>query len=688
MSTQEKCLENYPRGSSIKIMDTILKQMKYSVCKIMSHNKGTGFFCIIKCDNKNIPVLITNYHILNKSIIKNEKIFIFRYDEKYEESISISIDENRRMYFSEVYDICIIEIIKEKDKIYQDKIFYMELDENIFIESSKDYFRNSSIYNLSYPKAADCHASFGIIKHNGEQESLTHFCCTEEGSSGSPIVNLRNNKVIGIHTGANRLNYNEGKYLKIPIKCFEEKKYNLKYYLNDINNENVHSNMQIKNEHKIIEYYQSPQHSPKISDKFLNNNINDDNTFRKMNSNNIQRNHFKEINQDNNFSYSEKKPQKINIPKKYINKNNANSNNTYLKKNIINYSPNLNGNNSFQYGNIGYIDSSQNYDGKEIYQKYNFDSSQNFGNNCINPNYNNINYNQNNIRSDIFNIYSNNYDHQYYVNTNNNQNNINNQINNYNQNNNYYQNNNYNQNNNNNNYNHNSSESINNDNQLKNNQSIQQQQVYMNEIIIKLINKDPNKKNYFLDNIDKHGHLKELDESNVELFIEGEKKKKFKKYLEFPETKILSIKLKLKQKIKDCSYMFYGCQNIAEIDLSSFDSSNVTNMSNMFCNCSKLTKVNFSSFNTKNVTNMESMFCNCSKLTSIDLSSFETDNVLDMNQMFYGCTELIKANLSLFNTINCTAVKFMFSGCKKLKNLIIKNHDNNQQVLNEYYYNR
>jgi hypothetical protein len=310
--------------------------MKYSVCKIISQVKGTGFFCKIKCDNKDIPVLITNYHILNESIIKNEKIFIYRYDEKFKESISINIDENRRMYFSKKYDVCIIEIIKEKDEISQDKIIYMELDENIFNEGSKDYFKNSSIYNLSYPKAEVCCASFGIINKNGDQESFAHFCCTEEGSSGSPIVNLRNNKVIGIHIGASKeLHYNEGKYLKIPIKHFKEKKYNLKYYLNN-KNENVCFNMQMKNEHNIIEYCQSAQQSPKRADKYLNNNINDGNIFRKMNSNNIQGDNFQKINQNNNYRYSQNISKEIHIPKNYVSRSpNCNKNKDNYNKIIL-----------------------------------------------------------------------------------------------------------------------------------------------------------------------------------------------------------------------------------------------------------------------------------------------------------------------------------------------------------------
>ena len=40
-----------------------------------------------------------------------------------------------------------------------------------------------------------------------------------EGSSGSPIINLENNKVIGIHRGRYQKNYNFniGTFLKIPI---------------------------------------------------------------------------------------------------------------------------------------------------------------------------------------------------------------------------------------------------------------------------------------------------------------------------------------------------------------------------------------------------------------------------------------------------------------------------------------
>ena len=60
----------------------------------------------------------------------------------------------------------------------------------------------------------------------------------------------------------------------------------------------------------------------------------------------------------------------------------------------------------------------------------------------------------------------------------------------------------------------------------------------------------------------------------------------------------------------------------------------------MFSDCSSLTNLNLSNFNTNNVTNMEAMFSYCSTLTNLNLSNFNTYNVTDMFFMFYGCKNL------------------------------------------------
>ena len=60
----------------------------------------------------------------------------------------------------------------------------------------------------------------------------------------------------------------------------------------------------------------------------------------------------------------------------------------------------------------------------------------------------------------------------------------------------------------------------------------------------------------------------------------------------------------------------------------------ILNDINMFYNCSSLTSLNLSNFNTNNVTNMSSMFRYCSKLTSLNLSNFNTNNVTNMRNLF------------------------------------------------------
>ena len=65
-------------------------------------------------------------------------------------------------------------------------------------------------------------------------------------------------------------------------------------------------------------------------------------------------------------------------------------------------------------------------------------------------------------------------------------------------------------------------------------------------------------------------------------------------------------------------------------------------MDGMFCGCYSLNELNLSNFNTNNVTDMDSMFYGCSSLKELNLSNFNTNNVTDMFSMFYKCTEQLK----------------------------------------------
>ena len=125
----------------------------------------------------------------------------------------------------------------------------------------------------------------------------------------------------------------------------------------------------------------------------------------------------------------------------------------------------------------------------------------------------------------------------------------------------------------------------------------------------------------------------------------------------------------------NANYMFYGTQNCTEMDLSGFDTSNVTSMASMFYECKSLTSLNLSGFDTGNVINMNTTFYNCSALTSLDLSSLNTENVTNMRSMFQNCSALTSIDLSGLNTGNATNMRSMFSGCSALTSLDLSDFD-------------
>ena len=130
--------------------------------------------------------------------------------------------------------------------------------------------------------------------------------------------------------------------------------------------------------------------------------------------------------------------------------------------------------------------------------------------------------------------------------------------------------------------------------------------------------------------------------------------------------------------VTDMGAMFYGCSSLTSLDLSSFNTSNVMAMYGMFMECSSLTNLDLSSFNTSNVMNMSSMFLDCSSLTNLDLSSFDTSNVTNMQHMFDDCSSLTNLDLSSFDTSNVTDMDYMFYGCNSLTNLDLSSFDTSQ----------
>ena len=141
-------------------------------------------------------------------------------------------------------DVTIIEIRKE-DIINN----FLSLDDTIFnnnIYNFNDIYENESLYVLHHINGKDIYVSYGIL-NNIEDNKIMHKCNTDSGSSGSPIILLKNNKVIGIHYGGSKqinFNFNFGTLLKIPILDYLNKEYKKK-------ENKIKINKEIKNEENI-----------------------------------------------------------------------------------------------------------------------------------------------------------------------------------------------------------------------------------------------------------------------------------------------------------------------------------------------------------------------------------------------------------------------------------------------------
>ena len=99
---------------TIKQMETILKQMKRSICMIKGKSAGTGFFYRIINENKDIPCLITSNQVIDDEYIKeNKKIEISLNDNEINDDIILSQEDIIYTSKKEEYDLIIIKLKEE-----------------------------------------------------------------------------------------------------------------------------------------------------------------------------------------------------------------------------------------------------------------------------------------------------------------------------------------------------------------------------------------------------------------------------------------------------------------------------------------------------------------------------------------------------------------------------------------------
>lgn len=237
----QKNINYNPNSISKKETEYINRQMKKCICKIeLKHKSGTGFFCNVPFpdpDNSNLlPVLITSYNVLGDYEIFVEKKMKLLISDYY--SFTIFFDNSRLIYTNENDDITIIEIKKDDNPnicgIEIDYDFYQTLVPN----------NKLPVYLLFYSSFNFSECLFGVVNNKTKDNRYIQYTYLKGNNSepilqtsGSPIINLKNFKVIGIHKNRQiNKKYYMGSIIKWQIEEFK-KVYEI-IFQNNNNNKN------------------------------------------------------------------------------------------------------------------------------------------------------------------------------------------------------------------------------------------------------------------------------------------------------------------------------------------------------------------------------------------------------------------------------------------------------------------
>lgn len=135
--------------------------------------------------------------------------------------------------------------------------------------------------------------------------------------------------------------------------------------------------------------------------------------------------------------------------------------------------------------------------------------------------------------------------------------------------------------------------------------------------------------------------------------------------------------------ITNFSAMFSGCTSLCEIvGIENFNFTKATNLSSMFTTCRMLNNLDTSKWQTTTaLTSCASMFSGCMNIKSLDLSGFVTDNVTTFANMFTSCSSLVEIDLTNFVISNkVTTLAFMFQHCTSLRKIIRNKNWNTSNV--------
>lgn len=203
---------------SEKVKKVLDKRIKKCIFNLDEEKEIIGFFCLIPYGKERITVLITNNEKIDENYIRNNSIIKIIIEGKKK---NLVINDGRKYLVNKKYKTTIIEIIPQKDKIYQ----MLELDQSMFNEQPILSYINTYIIIFDYLSKNNISMSCGLI--NKIDNYIIHHNCNNY-NSGTPILNLLNNRVIGLNiNSSDEFGEINSIYLKQPIIEYIKNYYNI-----------------------------------------------------------------------------------------------------------------------------------------------------------------------------------------------------------------------------------------------------------------------------------------------------------------------------------------------------------------------------------------------------------------------------------------------------------------------------
>ena len=120
--------------------------------------------------------------------------------------------------------------------------------------------------------------------------------------------------------------------------------------------------------------------------------------------------------------------------------------------------------------------------------------------------------------------------------------------------------------------------------------------------------------------------------------------------------------------LDNLSSIFGILNNVEVVDISGWDTSNVTTIAYIFSHCIKLKKIiGIENLDVSKLEKANFMFSGCENLVELDLTNWNPVSLQNARQMFYNCSNLkIIKNIENWQLPNIMDVSYMFYKCHKL----------------------